>query len=190
MRAPRARAGRPGFFDHFAAFVIARRTFLLWFVTLLTVVLAMGFISSILIWFLKSLRLNPVSLVPNFIPAAMSFGLWGYLVGQVGLAGSVMTAIAFGLIVDDTTHFLSKYQKARCKGLLAPEAVRSTFRTVGQALWTTTVVLAAGFLVYSASGFDVSWVLGLMVTIAIVFAIAADFLLLPPLLMAIDRRKL
>ncbi len=190
MRAPRARAGRPGFFDHFAAFVIARRTFLLWFVTLLTVVLAMGFISFILIWFLKSLRLGLVSLVPNFIPAAMSFGLWGYLVGQVGLAGSVMTAIAFGLIVDDTTHFLSKYQKARCKGLLAPEAVRSTFRTVGQALWTTTVVLAAGFLVYSASGFEVSWALGLMVTITIVFAIAADFLLLPPLLMAIDRRKL
>ena len=152
-------------------------------------IIAMGLISFILIWFLKSLRLGLVSLVPNFIPAAMSFGLWGYLVGQVGLAGSVMTAIAFGLIVDDTTHFLSKYQKARGEGLLAPEAVRSTFRTVGQALWTTTVVLAAGFLVYSASGFEVSWALGLMVTITIVFAIAADFLLLPPLLMAIDRRK-
>ncbi|MYA28106.1 MAG: MMPL family transporter [Nitrospira sp. SB0666_bin_27] len=152
-------------------------------------IVAMGLISFILIWFLKSLRLGLVSLVPNFIPAAMSFGLWGYLVGQVGLAGSVMTAIAFGLIVDDTTHFLSKYQKARREGLLPPEAVRSTFRTVGQALWTTTVVLAAGFLVYSASGFEVSWALGLMVTITIVFAIAADFLLLPPLLMAIDRRK-
>lgn len=97
-------------------------------------IIAMGLISIILIWFLKSLRLGLISLVPNFIPAAMSFGLWGYLVGQVGLAGSVMTAIAFGLIVDDTTHFLSKYQKARREGLLAPEAVRSTFRTVGQAL--------------------------------------------------------
>jgi predicted RND superfamily exporter protein len=152
-------------------------------------IVAMGLISFILIWFLKSLRLGLISLVPNFIPAAISFGLWGYLVGQVGLAGSVMTAIAFGLIVDDTTHFLSKYQKARREGLLAPEAVRSTFRTVGQALWITTAVLAAGFLAYSASGFEVSWALGLMVTITIVFAIAADFLLLPPLLMAIDRRK-
>ena len=152
-------------------------------------ILAMGLISFLLIWVLKSLRLGLISLVPNFIPAAMSFGLWGYLVGQVGLAGSVMTAIAFGLIVDDTTHFLSKYQKARRAGLLAPEAVRSTFRTVGQALWTTTVVLAAGFLVFAASGFEVSWALGLMVTITIVFALAADFLLLPPLLMALDRRK-
>ena len=152
-------------------------------------VIAMAVISLILVWVLKSLRLGIVSLIPNFIPAAMSFGLWGYLVGQVGLAGSVMTAIAFGIVVDDTTHFLTKYQNARRDGLAAPDAVRSTFRSVGQALWTTTAVLAAGFLVFASSGFEVSWALGLLVTITIVFALIADFLLLPPLLMAIDRKK-
>ena len=153
-------------------------------------VIAMGLISFIFILVFRSVRLGLVSLVPNFAPAAMSFGLWGYLVGQVGLAGSVMTAIAFGIIVDDTTHFLSKYLKARREGHPAPEAVRYTFRTVGQALWTTTLVLAAGFLVFTLSGFEVSWSLGLMVTGTIVFALLADFLLLPPLLMAIDRKKL
>ena len=152
-------------------------------------IIAMGLISLILVWVLKSPRLGVVSLVPNFIPAAMAFGLWGYLVGQVGLAGSVMTAIAFGIVVDDTTHFLTKYQRARRDGLAAPEAVRATFRAVGQALWTTTLVLAAGFLVFASSGFEVSWALGLLVTITISFALLADFLLLPPLLMAIDRRK-
>ncbi len=152
-------------------------------------IIAMALISLILVWVLKSPRLGVVSLVPNFIPAAMAFGLWGYLVGQVGLAGSVMTAIAFGIVVDDTTHFLTKYQRARREGLAAPEAVRATFRSVGQALWTTTAVLAAGFLVFASSGFEVSWALGLLVTITIGFALLADFLLLPPLLMAIDRRK-
>ena len=152
-------------------------------------IIAMGIISLILVWVLKSPRLGVVSLVPNFIPAAMAFGLWGYLVGQVGLAGSVMTAIAFGIVVDDTTHFLTKYQRARRQGLAAPEAVRSTFNSVGRALWTTTAVLAAGFLVFASSGFEVSWALGLLVTITITFALLADFLLLPPLLMAIDRRK-
>ena len=98
-----------------------------------------------------------------------------------------MTAIAFGIVVDDTTHFLTKYQRARREGLAAPEAVRTTFRAVGQALWTTTAVPAAGFLVFAASGFEVSWALGLLVTITILFALLADFLLLPPLLMAIDR---
>jgi len=120
----------------------------------------------------------------------MSFGLWGYLVGQVGLAGSVMTAIAFGIIVDDTTHFLSKYLKARRQGQPAEEAVRYTFRTVGHALCTTTLALVAGFLVFTLSGFQVSWTLGLMVTGTITFALIADFLLLPPLLMAVDRKKL
>ena len=152
-------------------------------------IVAMGLISLILIGVFRSVRLGLVSLVPNFIPAAMSFGLWGYLVGRVGLAGSVMTAIAFGIIVDDTIHFLSKYLRARRGGLSAPEAVRSTFRTVGRALWTTTAVLALGFLVFASSGFEVSWALGLMVATTIVFALLADFLLLPPLLMAIDRSK-
>ena len=152
--------------------------------------IAMGLISLIFILVFKSLRLGIISLVPNFLPAAMSFGLWGYLVGQVGLAGSVMTAIAFGIIVDDTTHFLSKYLKVRRLGQPAPEAVLYTFRTVGQALWTTTLVLVAGFLVFALSGFTVSWSLGLMVTGTILFALLADFLLLPPLLMAMDRKEL
>ena len=152
-------------------------------------IIAMALISLILIWVFKSVRLGLVSLVPNFLPAAMAFGLWGYLVGRVGLAGSVVTAMAFGIIVDDTIHFLSRYVKARREGQLPPEAVRAAFRTVGKALWTTTAILSLGFLVFASSGFELSWALGLLITITIVFALLADFLLLPPLLMAIDRKK-
>ncbi len=152
-------------------------------------IVAMALISLILVFVLRSVRIGLISLVPNFLPAAISLGLWGYLVGRVGLAGSVMTAIAFGIVVDDTIHFLTKYLKARRDGLSAPEAVRSAFRTVGYALWTTTAMLALGFLVFASSGFEVSWALGLLVTLTISFALLADFLLLPPLLMAFDRDK-
>ena len=150
---------------------------------------AMALISFILIWIFKSVRIGLLSLLPNFIPAIMSFGLWGYLVGHVGIASSVVIAVVFGIVVDDTVHFLSKYLKARREGLSAPEAVRSAFHMVGYALWTTTAVLSVGFLVFATSGFEVSWALGLLVTTTIVFALVADFLLLPTLLMAIDRRK-
>ncbi|MDE0332111.1 MAG: MMPL family transporter [Nitrospinae bacterium] len=152
-------------------------------------ILAMLLISFLLILVFKSVRLGLISLVPNFIPAAMTFGLWGYLIGQVGLAGSVMTAIAFGIIVDDTIHFMSRYLKARRMGLSAPEAVRASFRIVGQALWTTTAVLTLGFLVFATSGFEASRALGVMVAITLVFALLTDFLLLPTLLMALDRKK-
>ena len=153
-------------------------------------ILAMALISFILIWIFKSVRIGLLSLLPNFIPAMMSFGLWGYLVGNVGIASSVVIAVVFGIVVDDTIHFLSKYLNARREDLAAPEAVRYAFRTVGHALWTTTTVLSAGFLVFATSGFQVSWALGLLVTITIIFALVADFLLLPTLLIAIDRRKI
>ena len=150
---------------------------------------AMALISFILIFIFRSIRIGLLSLVPNFVPAIMSFGLWGYFVGHVGIASSVVVAIVFGIIVDDTIHFLSKYLKVRREGLPAAEAVRAAFRTVGQALLTTTVVLSAGFMVFATSGFEVSWSLGLLVTMTIILALAADSLLLPTLLIAVDRKQ-
>ncbi len=152
-------------------------------------IIAMAIISLILIVVFRSLRIGLISLIPNFIPAALSLGLWGYLVGRVGLAGSVMTAFAFGIIVDDTIHFLTSYLKARRDDKSPADAIRATFQHVGHALWTTSLVLASGFLVFATSGFEVSWVLGVLVMLTIWFAFLADFLLLPPLLMALDRKK-
>lgn len=151
--------------------------------------IAMGLICVLLMCFFRSVKIGALSLIPNFLPAFLTFGLWGYLVGQIGIASAVIVAFAFGIVVDDTVHFLSKYLKARREGQQVSESIRYTFHTVGRALWTTTAVLSAGFLVFLFSGFAVSWVLGLLVTITIVFALAADFLLLPTLLMIFDRRK-
>ena len=153
-------------------------------------VIAMAIISLILIVALKSVPIGLLSLVPNFVPAAMAFGLWGYLIGNVGVAASVVTAVTFGIVVDDTIHFLSKYLRARRERKLDPQnAVRFAFRSVGHALWTTTAVLAAGFIVLSTSGFEVNWSLGLLTAMTIVIALAADFFFLPPLLMKLDRSK-
>ena len=110
---------------------------------------AMVLISFILIFVFRSVGIGFLSLLPHFIPAIMSFGLWGYLVGHVGIVSSVVVAVVFGIVVDDTIHFLSKYLKVRREGLPAPEAVRAAFRTVGHALLTTTAVLSAGFLVFA-----------------------------------------
>ena len=151
-------------------------------------VTAMALISLLLIGIFRSVRLGLVSLVPNFIPAAMAFGVWGYVYGEVGNGGSLVTAIAFGTVVDDTIHFMSKYLKARREGLSASEAVRAAFRAVGRALFTTTMILVLGFLVFATSGFAISWMLGLLVALTIGFALICDFLLLPPLLIAIDRK--
>ncbi len=152
-------------------------------------VVAMGIVSLLLLLVFRSIRLGAISLIPNFVPAAMAMGLWGYAVGEVGVAASVVTAIAFGIIVDDTIHFMTKYVAARKDGLLPSEAVQSAFRSVGRALLATTVVFALGFLVFGASGLVTNQALGMLVGMTVVIALLADFLFLPPLLMALDRTR-
>ncbi len=151
---------------------------------------ALLLISIILIFALGSFKIGLISLIPNLIPAALAFGVWGIAVGQVGLALSVVTGMTLGIVVDDTVHFLSKYLRARReKGLDAEDAVRYAFNTVGLALVVTSIVLIAGFFVLTFSAFQLNSNMALMTAATIIFAIIADFLLLPPLLMALDAKQ-
>jgi len=153
--------------------------------------LALIGISFILIIALRSVKIGLLSLIPNLVPAAMGFGLWGLLVGEVGLSLSIVAGMTLGIVVDDTVHFLSKYLRARReKGLDAEEAVRYAFRNVGMALFTTSVVLVVGFMVLSLSGFELNSGMGLLTAIVITFALLADFLLLPPVLMLFDKKEI
>jgi len=150
--------------------------------------IALVLISAILILALRSFKFGMLSLIPNIAPALMGFGIWWLLVGEVGLAVSVVVAMTLGIVVDDTIHFLSKYLRARReRNLSAEEAVRYAFNTVGVALLVTTAVLIAGFLVLSTSNFLVNSQMGLLTAITIGVALIVDFFFLPPLLMAIDK---
>jgi hypothetical protein len=149
---------------------------------------ALVLISLVLVIALRSLKIGLVSLIPNLAPAAMAFGLWGMLVGEVGLGLSVVTGMTLGIVVDDTVHFLSKYLRARREQHLDPQgAVRYAFSTVGMAMWVTSVVLITGFLILTLSPFRMNADMGLLTAVTIAFALAADFLFLPPLLMKVDK---
>ncbi|HEX9627995.1 MAG TPA: MMPL family transporter [Acidiferrobacterales bacterium] len=152
--------------------------------------LAVLLICITLIVALRSLKLGLISLIPNVVPAVMAFGLWGYLVGRVGLVVSVVFAMALGIIVDDTVHFLSKYLRARRERRLTPAgAVRYAYETVGTALWVTSAILIVGFALLSFSSFALNAATGQLTAVTIGFALVADFLLLPPLLMWLDRGR-
>ncbi len=157
---------------------------------LLGTTIALVLISGILIFALRSVKYGLLSLIPNLVPAAMAFGLWGLTVGQIGLAASVVAAMALGIVVDDTIHFLSKYLRARRElNLDAERAVRYAFSTVGVALTVTTIVLVAGFLVLAQSNFELNSSMGLLTAITIVIALIVDFLFLPPLLMLFEEKR-
>jgi hypothetical protein len=145
--------------------------------------IALLLISLCLIVMLRDLRLGAMSLLPNVIPVLMAFGVWGLVVGTVGLAASVVAAVTLGIVVDNTVHLLSKYQwAARRRGITPEAAVRSAFTIVGPALLSTTAILLCGFVVLSFSSFQASANLGLLTALTIFFALLADLLMLPALL--------
>ncbi len=149
---------------------------------------ALALISVVLIVALRSWRVGLISMVPNLVPALLAFALWGVTVGEVNLAVSVVITMSLGIVVDDTVHFLSKYLRARReRGWDAPEAIRYAFETVGVALTITTAVLVAGFALLAVSHFTPTQDTGTMLALTLALALAVDFLLLPAVLVWVDR---
>jgi predicted RND superfamily exporter protein len=151
---------------------------------------ALVLISFILIIAFRSVKMGMISMIPNLVPAAMGFGVWALLDGEIGLGLSIVTGMTLGIIVDDTIHFLSKYLRAkRENNYNAADSVRYAFHTVGYALVTTSIVLIAGFLIMSMSLFKMNSDMGILTSIVIGLALLADFLFLPPLLMKLEGKS-
>ncbi|HBR95851.1 MAG TPA: RND transporter [Gammaproteobacteria bacterium] len=155
---------------------------------LMGITFALILISAMLGVAMRSVRYGLISLIPNLAPAAMGFGIWYFIDGQVGLALSVVAGMTLGIVVDDTVHFLSKYRHAReDRKLSSVDSVHYAFANVGRALWITTLVLIAGFMVLAQSTFKINADMGLLTAITIFIALVVDFLFLPPLLMLLDK---
>lgn len=145
-------------------------------------------ISLILLFALRSFKIGLVSMIPNLLPAVLGFGVWGLLIGQVGLSLSVVVAMTIGIVVDDTVHFLSKYLRARREFKYNPEnSVQYAFDTAGRALVVTTIVLVGGFLILIFSPFVPTAQVGILTAMIIGFALVADLTLLPVVLTWVDR---
>ncbi|MDO8941198.1 MAG: MMPL family transporter [Methylicorpusculum sp.] len=152
--------------------------------------LALTVISFILIAAFRSVKLGLISLIPNLAPAGIAFGVWGLINGQINLGLSIVAGMTLGIVVDDTVHFISKYERARKEGQLSSEdAVRHAFSTVGNAMWITSAVLVCGFIVLSFSHFSLNAGMGQLTALTITIALLMDLLFLPPLLMFFSKRK-
>ncbi|OUS00593.1 hypothetical protein A9Q81_10430 [Gammaproteobacteria bacterium 42_54_T18] len=150
--------------------------------------LAFVLISVVMIVSLRSLKLGLLSLVPNIAPIIIGLGAWAILDGEIGMSFAVVVVLTLGIIVDDTVHFLSKYQFARKRLKLDPRAaIQQTFSTVGVALCITSLALVGGFGVLSLSGFARNSDMGLMAAMTVGIALLVDLLLLPALLMVVEQ---
>jgi uncharacterized protein len=150
--------------------------------------IAIFLVSLILILGLRSFKLAIVSLIGDFVPAIMALGLWGYLVAEMNVAVSIVAAMTFGIVVDDTIHYLSRYSRARrILGMTPDQAVEYAFTSTGKAMIFTMTVMCFGFTVLGFSSFGVNATLGALTVITFGFALLSDFLILAPLLLVCDR---
>jgi predicted RND superfamily exporter protein len=151
---------------------------------------ALIIISFILMFALKSGKYGALSIIPNVMPIAVAFGVWGIFNGEISMALTVVLGMTLGIVVDDTIHLLAKYIRARKELNKSPEdAIRYAFSTVGRAIVVTTIVLVAGFSVLMFSSFGFNSDMGKLTAITIVVALVLDLLLLPALLLAVDKKK-
>lgn len=146
-------------------------------------------ISLVLVVALRSFKYGAVSLLANVLPILVGFGLWGLLVGRIGLGMSVVAGMTMGIVVDYTVHLLSKYRLAQLEqGLSTEDAIRYAFSTVGVALFVTTVILTANFGMLSFSDFALNADMGQLTAGIIIVALFIDFFFLPPVLLLLDRK--
>ncbi len=146
------------------------------------IVVALVAISLILLLTLRDWRLGLISLLPNILPVMIAFGVWGFFVGEISFAATVVAALTYGLVVDDTVHLLTKYQRYGREIGPGIEAVRRAFRSVGVAVVATSLALGASFMPFAMSGFLVNRHFGALTAITLIAAMVADLVLLPALL--------
>jgi len=127
-------------------------------------------------------RMLIISLIPNMVPLLLAGALLGFLGIELEAGISIIFAVVFGIAVDDTIHFLSKFKLAQRKGLGIEESLHITFLETGKAICLTTLILFFGFLVLLFSIHPPSVVVGLLISVTLVSALVGDLLLIPILI--------
>jgi predicted RND superfamily exporter protein len=155
---------------------------------ILSLSLAIFLISLFMAYMFRSFRMIIISLIPNLLPLLITAGLMGYLGVPIKPSTILVFSIAFGISVDDTIHFLAKYrQELQANHWKIKKSVYAALRETGISMFYTSIVLFFGFSVFVISNFGGTVALGALVSATLLFAMLANLLLLPSLLLSLER---
>jgi len=155
---------------------------------MLSLLLVIILISIFMAWMFNSFRMVVVSIIPNLIPLLLTGAIMGYFGIALKPSTILVFSIAFGISVDDTIHFLAKYrQELLVNNWNIKKSVLSALNETGVSMFYTSVVLFFGFFIFVASDFGGTIALGLLVSITLLFAMLSNLLLLPALLLSLEK---
>ena len=145
---------------------------------------------SILFFFLiftRSIRLGLIALIPNIFPIIFTIGLLGIIDIPLDLSNIMIASIAIGIIGNDTIHFLYNYSKD--KNSTAVQNIRSVYNSISSPIFSTSIIVAAGFFILSFSNFVPTKYFGILAGVLVIVALLSDLLLLPALLLLFEKPK-
>lgn len=138
---------------------------------------------------LRSFSLGCLSMLPNLFPIALNFGIMGFFKIPLNTATALIAAVAIGIAVDDTIHFLTEFKQNFVKGADVRKAVKETIQRKGRAIILSSLILTIGFGVMIFSNFVPTVYFGLLSAIIMLTAFIGDILVLPSAILIIYETK-
>ena len=155
-----------------------------------SLILAFIIIAIIMGILFRSPKMITISLIPNLVPLIVIAGLMGYFDVALRPSTVLIFSVVFGISVDDSIHFLAKYrQELFANNFFVPLAISKSIRETGASMIYTSVILFAGFIIFSGSEFISTTMLGVLTSTTLLVAMFANLIVLPALLMVFDDGK-
>jgi predicted RND superfamily exporter protein len=136
----------------------------------------------------RSIRYALLSFLPNTLPVAATLGAMGYLGINLDVATVLVASVALGVAVDDTIHFLYKFRAALAESGDPEAAVRTTLTTTGRAIASTSLIVTLGFSVLCLASIKTVALFGLLLGVAMIAALVAEFVVTPAVLLTFPPR--
>ena len=154
----------------------------------LSLFLAVVLISLLMAYLFRSFQMIIISLVPNLLPLIITAGIMGFIGVPIKPSTILIFSIAFGISVDDTIHFLAKYRQELVQNnWQIKKSVYAALKETGVSMFYTSIVLFFGFSVFMISNYGGTKALGGLISATLLFAMLANLVLLPCLLLSLER---
>ena len=154
----------------------------------LSLFLAVVLISLLMAYLFRSFQMIVISLVPNLLPLIITAGIMGFIGVPIKPSTILIFSIAFGISVDDTIHFLAKYRQELVQNdWQIKKSVYAALKETGVSMFYTSIVLFFGFSVFMISNYGGTKALGGLISATLLFAMLANLVLLPCLLLSLER---
>ena len=148
-----------------------------------TIVIVFTIIFLMFLILFRSLYLSIIGIIPNLLAASVVLGTMGLFSIPLDIMTITVAAISVGMAVDNTIHYIHRFKKEFSISRNYKNSMHNSHRTIGRAMFYTSLTIILGFLVFATSNFNPSVYFGFFVSLAMVMALLGALTLLPQLIL-------